>query len=50
MDDDLHTAIAGALRRDRMLCRSYGQSFSWRASAQQFLDGLSPLSARRLAA
>jgi len=50
MNDDLHRAIAGALQLDRAACRSYGQSFSWRASAQQFLDGLSPLAAQRLAA
>jgi hypothetical protein len=50
MNDDLHRAIAGALQLDRAACRSYGQSFSWRASAQQFLDGLSPLAGQRLAA
>jgi len=50
MNDDLHRAIARALQLDRAACRSYGQSFSWRASAQQFLDGLSPLAAQRLAA
>ncbi|MGL4314523.1 MAG: glycosyltransferase family 4 protein [Sphingomonas sp.] len=42
MDDDLDTAIAAALLLDRDDCRAYGQGFTWRASARQFLDALAP--------
>jgi glycosyltransferase involved in cell wall biosynthesis len=43
MDENLDTAIAGALSRNRDRCAAYGQGFTWRASALQFLDGLAPL-------
>lgn len=52
MDDDLDTAIAGALALDRGACAAFGQGFTWAASAQQFLDALAPvgLDGRRRAA
>jgi glycosyltransferase involved in cell wall biosynthesis len=43
MREDLDDAISGALTRDRSACSAYGQSFSWDASARQFLDALAPL-------
>jgi glycosyltransferase involved in cell wall biosynthesis len=43
MDDDLDTAIAAALTRDRATCASYGQTFTWEASARQFLGALVPV-------
>lgn len=42
MDDDLDTAIARALTLDPAACRAYGRSFTWEASARQFLDALVP--------
>jgi glycosyltransferase involved in cell wall biosynthesis len=45
MHDDLETAIAGAIGRSRDHCFAYGASFSWNASARQFLDGLISLNA-----
>jgi glycosyltransferase involved in cell wall biosynthesis len=50
MNEDLKSAIAGALSLNRDRCANYGQSFTWRASALQFLDGLAPLSGMRQAA
>lgn len=43
MDADLTTAIAGALRLDRGACAAYGRSFTWEASARQFLEALAPV-------
>jgi glycosyltransferase involved in cell wall biosynthesis len=40
MDPDLGYAIARALDCDRAACAAYGRSFSWAASARQFLAGL----------
>lgn len=40
MDEDLATAIAAALTRNRAVCAAYGQGFTWQASAQQFLNAL----------
>jgi glycosyltransferase involved in cell wall biosynthesis len=48
MDEDLGTAIAAALTRDRAACAAYGRGFTWEASARQFLDALAPI--RRTAA
>lgn len=42
MADDLDTAIARALTRDRAQCAAYGRDFTWEASARQFLDALVP--------
>jgi glycosyltransferase involved in cell wall biosynthesis len=41
---DLDSAIALALTRDRAICARYGRTFTWDASAQQFLTALSPVS------
>lgn len=43
MDEDLDTAIAGALLLDREKCREYGRGFTWAASARQFLSALVPV-------
>lgn len=40
---DLESAIALALTRDRAVCAAYGRTFTWGASAQQFIAGLSPV-------
>ena len=48
--DHLETAIAEALTRDRAACAAYGQGFTWRASAGQFLAGLAPLPPERFSA
>ena len=50
MSGDLETAIAQALTCDRAACAAYGRTFTWRASAQQFLDGIVPLSGLQIAA
>lgn len=42
MDDVLESAIARALRLQREDCIAHASSFSWRASADQFLAALSP--------
>ncbi|QNA84975.1 glycosyltransferase family 1 protein [Sphingomonas sp. So64.6b] len=42
MDDDLDSAIAIALTRDRAACAAYGRTFTWEASAHQFLSALVP--------
>jgi glycosyltransferase involved in cell wall biosynthesis len=41
--DDLDVAIAGALRLDRSRCADFGGTFSWPASARQFLAALVPI-------
>jgi glycosyltransferase involved in cell wall biosynthesis len=43
MDEDLDVAIAMALTRDRAACADYGRSFTWEASARQFLMALVPI-------
>jgi glycosyltransferase involved in cell wall biosynthesis len=40
---DLDSAIALALTRDRLACAAYGRTFTWEASAQQFIAALSPV-------
>jgi len=40
---DLEGAIALALTRDRAICAAYGRTFTWGASAQQFIAALSPV-------
>lgn len=45
MRERLDDAIAEALTRDRVACAAYGRSFSWDASARQFLAALAPLPA-----
>ncbi|MBY0521579.1 MAG: glycosyltransferase, partial [Sphingomonas sp.] len=43
MDDDLDAAIAAALTLDRSACAAYGRTFTWEASARQFLEALAPI-------
>ncbi|PKP90098.1 MAG: alpha-mannosyltransferase [Alphaproteobacteria bacterium HGW-Alphaproteobacteria-16] len=43
MDENLDVAIATALTRDRDACATYGRSFTWEASAHQFLTALAPI-------
>ncbi|MBB3879238.1 glycosyltransferase family 4 protein [Sphingomonas pseudosanguinis] len=43
MDESLGKAIAQALTLDRETCATYGQGFSWLASAEQFLAALAPI-------
>jgi len=43
MAEDLDLAIAQALTRDRDACAAYGRSFTWEASAAQFLAALVPI-------
>ncbi|HZF45453.1 MAG TPA: glycosyltransferase family 1 protein [Sphingomonadaceae bacterium] len=40
MDEDLGAAIARALMLDREDCLAHGRSFTWEASARQFLEAL----------
>jgi glycosyltransferase involved in cell wall biosynthesis len=42
LDEDLDIAIAAALIRDRGAAAALGASYSWRASAEQFLAALVP--------
>jgi glycosyltransferase involved in cell wall biosynthesis len=48
MDEDLATAIAAALKRDRTAAAAYGATFGWRRSAEQFLGALVPQGVGRL--
>ena len=41
--EDLDDAIAEALRRDRVAVSAIGRTYSWRSSAEQFLDALVPV-------
>ena len=50
LDDDLIAAIATALTRKRADCAGYGATYTWRASAAQFLSALVPIGTRRAAA
>ncbi len=43
MDEALERAISGALTLDRETCAHFGQGFTWRASAEQFLSALAPI-------
>jgi len=42
LDEDLNAAIAAALTRNRDDCAYYGQTYTWAASAAQFLSALVP--------
>ena len=50
MDADLTKAIEAALTRDRAACAAYGRSFTWEASARQFLNALYPMDGHQAAA
>ncbi|AJP74569.1 glycosyltransferase family 4 protein [Sphingomonas hengshuiensis] len=39
-DEDLTVAIGRALTKDRRACAAYGRTFTWEASARQFLNAL----------
>ncbi len=43
MAEDLDAAITAALTLDRSACAAYGQTFTWEASARQFLEALAPV-------
>jgi len=40
MDEQLELAVTRALTRDRAACAAFGQRFTWRRSAQEFLGSL----------
>ena len=42
IDKDLRTACMEALKCDRAAVRAYAEKFSWRASAEQFVENLQP--------
>ncbi|GAD59005.1 LOW QUALITY PROTEIN: glycosyltransferase [Brevundimonas abyssalis TAR-001] len=42
IDDDLKTACLEALKMDPETVRAYAEKFSWRASAEQFVENLQP--------
>ncbi|MEP6784326.1 MAG: glycosyltransferase family 1 protein [Sphingomonadales bacterium] len=42
LSDNLDTAIAQALTRSRADCAFYGRTYTWKASARQFVDALVP--------
>ncbi len=42
-DNHLDSAITAALTLDRAACAAYGQTFTWDASARQFLEALAPI-------
>lgn len=46
MDTDLRAAAMRALQGDRIVCRAHAEQFSWRASAEAFLQHLEPLHAQ----
>ena len=50
MNDDLTTAIGEALTLDPAKCAEYGRSFTWEASARQFLSALVPIDGEKVAA
>ena len=50
MAENLDDAIAQALTRDRAACAAYGQTFTWAASARQFLQALVPIMDETIAA
>jgi glycosyltransferase involved in cell wall biosynthesis len=50
MAENLDAAIAQALTRDRAACAAYGQTFTWAASARQFLQALVPITDEAIAA
>ncbi|ODP38638.1 glycosyltransferase family 4 protein [Sphingomonas turrisvirgatae] len=50
MADDLDSAIRMALDCDRAACAAHGRSFTWEASAAQFLRALAPIAGRLRAA
>jgi glycosyltransferase involved in cell wall biosynthesis len=49
MREELDAAMAEALTSDRAACAGFGRSFSWEASARQFLDALAVVDSREAA-
>jgi 1,2-diacylglycerol 3-alpha-glucosyltransferase/glucuronosyltransferase len=43
MDEDLRTAIQGALLLNRQVCAERAKAFNWEAATEQFLEGLEPI-------
>jgi glycosyltransferase involved in cell wall biosynthesis len=43
LDEDLEAAIAAALTRSRADCAFYGRTYTWAASATQFVSALVPV-------
>ena len=43
LNGNLHTACRTALTLDRKACRELAEQYSWRASAEQFLNNMRPL-------
>jgi len=50
MRENLDAAVGDALTRNRADCLAHGRSFTWEASARQFLDALVPVEALAQAA
>lgn len=50
LDDDLDAAIARALTKSRAAAAALGATFSWTASAKQFLSALAPMPRAKIAA
>ncbi|GGB19052.1 GDP-mannose-dependent alpha-mannosyltransferase [Sphingomonas metalli] len=50
LDEDLAAAVTRALACDRAACAAAGRLFDWERCTDQFLAGLSPVMAERLAA
>jgi glycosyltransferase involved in cell wall biosynthesis len=50
MAENLDDAIADALTRDRAACAAYGRTFTWAASAREFLHALVPITDEAIAA
>ncbi len=50
LNEDLSTAIQGALTLDRDVCAERAKAFTWEAATEQFLDGLEPIPAGARAA
>ncbi|MEE4350031.1 MAG: glycosyltransferase family 1 protein [Pacificimonas sp.] len=44
LSEDLDTAIAEALTRDRAVCKAYGRRFTWSAAADEFRSALARFS------
>ncbi|MFZ4746370.1 MAG: glycosyltransferase family 4 protein [Sphingomonas sp.] len=47
LDEDLEAAIAAALTRSRADCALYGRTYTWAASAMQFVSALVPAPSQR---
>jgi len=50
LNEDLATAIQGALSLNRQVCAERAKAFTWEAATEQFLEGLAPIPANARAA